>query len=255
MKLTALPPLSPPPQPSEVLRRPADPIPEPALLAWVEGPGAEGFDSAWRLAGVTILPASTLLGLRAFEDAYEDHLPGAAPDGRDCMRVLFDLEKILRMALHQSVLALELLASPAPLQLRAPFDTLAPIELAQAAITSGIVSVYRGVLPATLDAIDAGERVASLSGLRRLYTASLLHAEAVMGTELAALLKSCAPSPIAPIVEGWSDAPLRPDEARALKDEARRLDALLDVPGALPERPQNYDLLHETLVAWRLATS
>ncbi|TXD38102.1 hypothetical protein FRC98_04180 [Lujinxingia vulgaris] len=255
MKLTTLPPLSPPPQPSYALRRPADPIPEPALLAWVEGPGAEGFESAWRLAGVTILPASTLLGLRAFEDAYEDHLPGAAPDGRDCMRVIFDVEKILRMALHQSVLALELLASPTPLQLQAPFDRIAPVELAQAALTSGVLRAYRGALPATLDAIDAGQRVAALSGLRRLYTAGLLHREAMMGTDLGALLKSCAPSPIAPIVEGWSDAALSPDEARALKAEARRLDALLDSPGALPERPQNYDLLHETLVAWRLATS
>ncbi|RVU42606.1 hypothetical protein EA187_15575 [Lujinxingia sediminis] len=255
MKLSTLSPLSPPPQPSDALRRSADPIPKPALLAWVEGPGAEGIETPWRLAGITILPASTLLGLRAFEDAYEDQLPGEAPDGSDCMRVIFDLEKLLRMALHQSVLALELLASPAPLQLHAPFNELAPVELAQAAITSGVIRAYRGVLPSTLDAIDAGERMAALSGLRRLYTASLLHRDAVMGTDLGAQLLSCAPSPIAPIVEGWSDGPLRPAQARALKDEARRLDALLDLPGALPERPHDYDLLHETLVAWRLATS
>ncbi|RAL20174.1 hypothetical protein DL240_18320 [Lujinxingia litoralis] len=254
MKLRTLAPLQPPPPISGALRSWEHSAPPPALLSWVEGPGAEGIATPWRLGGLCILPPSTLLGLRGFEDAYEDHFTGAAPDGRDVMRVIFDLEKVLRMALYQSVLALELLATSAPLHLEAPLTRPSLLALAEGAITTGVLQVYRGVLPATLDAITAGDRLPALAGLRRLYTASLLHTDAVMSTRLPDLLNHCASTSITPIVEQAADAPLTDAERHALRDELQRLIHTLDTtPSALPERPQNYEFLHHTLVSWRLS--
>lgn len=70
----------------------------------IGGPHFDGFDGfEAQLGGIWIEPTASVLGLRAFNDADE---------GIDPLHVYYELEKVLRMLLRQSPLALRVFASP-----------------------------------------------------------------------------------------------------------------------------------------------
>lgn len=72
------------------------------LIGGAEFDGFEGFDAFH--AGIWQEPTSSILGLRALDDARE----GTAPH----KYAAFELEKVLRMLLRQSPLALQIFTSP-----------------------------------------------------------------------------------------------------------------------------------------------
>lgn len=80
----------------------------PAVVHHVAYRGLEvtGIAQPAAFAGIVVQPAQTVLALPGWEDAYEVVVDGA-------LHTLFDIEKLIRMLLHGSHLALEVLGSPA----------------------------------------------------------------------------------------------------------------------------------------------
>jgi hypothetical protein len=188
------------------------------------GASATGIDHAPAAGGWVVHPASTVLALPGFEDAFEVVVAGE-------LHTLFDVEKIVRMLLHDSHLALEILGSAAS------FDA-APVS--------------RDILAWTLNtrhlaaARDAAKHLASGSGIagpddaleqarRYLQGAALARGDLSLNLEVLA-------------GRFGLDVPRDLDSARAVVD---MVPLLPDRP-ALPDSPADYDRLSDWLVAQRL---
>lgn len=116
----------------------ADHRPPASFLSVYSGRAVHGFDSRLRLGGVVVQPAEVVLGIRAWDDAFEGVFE---LDEEPVPYALFEVEKIVRMMLHQSGLAFEILASPAMLH-----DEEFPARrIVDAAVTRGILHHYRNV--------------------------------------------------------------------------------------------------------------
>jgi hypothetical protein len=221
----------------------------PAPHGWLglmSGPAVHGFASPWQLGGVVVQPAALVLGLKPWEDAFEGVIPAAPP----VPWVRFDLEKLIRMALHQSGLALELLGG-APLE-PGPID---PHAIAAGAITRQQLSYWRDTTRHEV-ATPPAAALEWLGLVRRVLTGYALAQDARYVAWLPELLASHAPASLAALV-----APVLAGEA--LEEAARGASAPLlaslwdrldpEAPCALPERPSDYDGLERMLVAARLA--
>lgn len=166
-----------------------------------------------RLVGVFVTPATEVLGLRAWDDADE----GADP----APWVLFDVEKLIRMALHQSGLAFEALTSATS------WGSFPAREIAQASVTSGILQYYRDVTTPLADGKTEQWR------WRTLLTGALL----TRGIVSQSLPWLCDELQVA---------------SRFNQADFATLRALLDGPSPLPGRPTDYDFVNDLIVRLRL---
>lgn len=229
----------------------------PAVLAtaW-SGRAVFGFDSPLRVGGVLVQPADVVLGIRGWEDAFEDTLALAGHD-RPVPYALFDIEKIVRMMLHQSGLAFEVLASPVVLA----GDEFKARRVLEAAITHEILHHYRDVAAGTLARLDEAEGEGA-------WAADVLDIarHALTGVALA---QGRVDFRLWPLVADFGDAGLegllreveRSDtiDPTGLAEFGRHVDDLVERidPDAarLPDRPRDYDWLDEFVVANRLGTA
>ena len=230
------------------------------LAAWA-GPELSGYSSPTKIGGVVIHPAEVVLGLRGWDDAYE----GTGEFGdteRQCPWVLFDLEKIIRMMLHQSGLALEILASPMcvdPDKLTAtPIDARRIVE---SAITSDVLHHYAdlvrsgrrrlGRLGSEYDAYELLDSIRSgLTGMEL--------AEGSFAVDLDTLVERRAESALADVISSLREgAELGSHAVEELDLQFGRWLDVLEEPGAtpLPESPRDYAWLHDYLVERRLHTT
>lgn len=105
----------------------------PRFVAQLTGAEVNGHDTPVRIGAAFVRDARTVCGLRAWDDAAEgvhDGTPWAA----------FEVEKLVRMMLHQSGLAFELLASA-----RVWSDDFDGRRIIQAAATSQVLAYYEDV--------------------------------------------------------------------------------------------------------------
>ena len=174
-------------------------------------------DEAERIVGCFVIDARTALGLRPWDDADEGIEP--AP------WALFDIEKLVRMALHQSGLAFEALTAP---QTWGEFPAR---RVADAAVTQGVLRYYYDVTASLLDGNTQRWR------WRTLLTGALLAREGVMSQSLTTLCDRLA-------------VPAQPDASLATE-----LRAELEHGALLPSRPSDYHFLNELVVSARLSAS
>ncbi|MFP4599824.1 MAG: DNA polymerase beta superfamily protein, partial [Persicimonas sp.] len=224
------------------------------LSVW-SGAGVHGFDSPLRLGGVVVQPAEVVLGIRGWEDAFEQTLDLEVAE-RPVPVALFEIEKIVRMMLHQSGLAFEILTSPAVLCDTSCFDARAIVE---AAITTEIVHHYRDIAGGWLERLAEAEgRGASAADVLDVFR----HALTGLG-----LMRGEVDLRLWATVERYADAELEGllrEVQRGAKIAGELLDELLDrgrrlVAGlspedaALPARPNDYDGLDDLVVSLRQA--
>lgn len=221
------------------------------------GAAVHGYDSPVRIAGVLAQPAELVLGIRSWNDAFEGTL-SLRESGEEVPYALFEVEKIVRMMLHQSGLALEILASPALLVAgrsgRRGGEAFPARRIVEAAITSDIIHHYRDVAGRWLERIEQAGRP-DLGEVDALEVArNALTGRALMDGRVAFDLWSLA--------ERYGDAALvdlvrRADEADEPGDDwlaefIERIGGLVDGldpdAAALPESPTDYDWLDALVV-------
>lgn len=227
----------------------------PAHLAWRAGPLAEGLPTHPALGGVVIQPAAVVLGLRGWEDAFEAPLPGVSPPA---LCACFDLEKLLRMALRQSGLAAETLASPAcAAGLEAGAHT-ARRALAQAA-TRGLIHHYLDVTRQVVHDLSRGDATrwgvpAVLRCARECLTGARLAERGELVLGWSALREGAEDDTLDALITALLDGqPPRGELAEALGASLDTQRARM-VPdrSPLPERVPDYDALQALLVRARL---
>jgi hypothetical protein len=170
-----------------------------------------------RYVGCFAIDVRTLAGLRPWDDALEGDSPGPW--------VLFEVEKLVRMALHQSGLAFEALASA-----HCWGDFLAR-EVANAAATQGLLAYYRDIARPLIEGNTESWR------WRALLTGVAIAREGIVSLSL-------------PRLSQLLGAPLEPDVSCV--DE---LLASLADSQHLPDRPANYDLLNDVVVDCRMRST
>jgi hypothetical protein len=249
--------------------------PAPLFVALYDGPPATALPrSTSRIGGVFVHPAETVLALPGFEDAYEgltrlgeDEQSGATNGAEDGAAypipwTLFDLEKIVRMMLHQSGLAFAILTAAPTLHTTDDFD---PRAIAGALATRDLLAHYRDLGRDALGTPDPGapgEVASLLDALRYLCAGVALAERGAVAHSMATLLAHAGrldlpdglDELVAPTLEG---ARLDRASLEALgaiaRDLSRRLErALAGEGGALPGRPHDYDGVSEMLVTRRL---
>jgi hypothetical protein len=211
----------------------------PAALSLALLPGPQA-----RVVGVLAQPPHVVMGLRGWEDAFEGVLTDGAPF------VLFEVEKIARMALRQDGLAFEILAAPGRLH-STDFE---PRDLVSWAMTRGALAHYRDVTAPWLDALSRLPADAVRAGARELLTGAALARHGAFGLELGRLLERLGEDELAGLL---AELDARPDDAAlraGLTARAAELHAELDpaADGPLPARPPDYDALHHAVHAWRM---
>lgn len=241
-------------------RYPAVERPPVRHLVRFSGRQVHGFACTERVGGVVVHPAEVVLGLKAWDDAYE----GVLPEG-NVPWVLFDAEKIVRMMLRQSGLALEILASPWASGEALVSGGMDAQWVVRAAITREIVLHYRDVTrPGVAWLVQAGEvgevgsdKIRLQELFRNLLTGCVLgqqghvslHLDDLLDFEVARGVRE----PLGEVVSGGASEDS--GAVRELGRQAARLQGLLEVEQArvLPERPSDYEGLHGWLIAERLA--
>ena len=220
-----------------------------SLLCWRVD--AEARSPLRALFGVAVHAPETLLGLRPWHDTRQGRLKQGTP------WTIFELEKLLRMLLHQSPLAVEIIAradGPLPAE-----------ELLSAGLTSSIALAY-GELVAPVErelkAALACQEVGQLSAARlrkalhRALSGALLAREQRFELEVSqavAAWQSEQVSELWQILSHSDTLELAHLELAALELE-RLASRWLKQGGenSLPPRPTGYDELHRHLIAQRL---
>ncbi len=224
------------------------------LSAW-SGPSVHGFDSPLRLGGVVVQPAEVVLGIRGWEDAFEQVLE-AGPDQSPVPVALFEVEKIVRMMLHQSGLAFEILTSPAVLFDASAFDARAVVE---AAVTADIIHHYRDIAGGWLERLAESEGRGArapdvLDVFRHALTGlGLMHGE--VDFRLWAAVERYADGELEGLLrEVQRGAKIAGELLDELLDRGRQLVAdLSPEDAALPASPNDYDGLNDLVVSLRQA--
>lgn len=227
----------------------ADHRPPASFLSVCSGRAVHGFDSRLRLGGVVVQPAEVVLGIRAWDDAFEGVLEF---DEEPVPYALFEVEKIVRMMLHQSGLAFEILASPAVLH----DEDFPARRIVDAAVTRGILHHYRDVASGWMARLvetkgEGAEPADVLDVVRNALTGrALVDGRAAFDVwaladefQLTALLQD--------VEEGVEPALI--DEVSAKVDEL--LEAVRPEDASLPERPNDYDWLNDFVVSSRSVCS
>jgi hypothetical protein len=221
------------------------------LLGWAafSSPHLHGFASTRqpRFGGVGVHSAHTLLGLRAWRDAWEHADTHHAS-------VIFELEKLLRMLLRQSTLAAELIAALPDLPGAAVLDHAIthhmPVAYAQSVRQAHLALGSHHTPLATQGALHA---------LRLLLTGAVLATQHHMCVHLPTLLALWDDADLIELVDEASpDRDLGPALAQRL---TTHFDAILPVLASdsprkcLPAAPTGYDALNEFLITQRLGAS
>ena len=216
--------------------------------------------------GVLVQPARVVLGLRAFEDAFEAVTVSGQP------LVLFDLEKITRMALRQSGLALQILGQPGAAWLARGWH---PHELLRACVSREVLSCFADVTaraawraqqrlePGAQEALDDGD--ALLMELAQLLTGATLARDGALSYGVPELLGSWPALSARAILQEVCergrrdalDAARRTSAGRgALVQSVQMLRAWLEPSRAvaLPARPADYEGAQQQLIQARLLT-
>lgn len=245
----------------------AQPVAASFLSAW-SGPGVHEIPTPWRLGGVMVHPAKTILGIRAWNDAHEGLL-SAAPEAGALFEndapmpapgvpfVLFDLEKIVRMMLHQSGLAFEILASPMVLLSESSAAAFPARDIIQAAITAEILEYYwdiaRGSLWQMLEAGGQGVGMDDVNNAIRHALTGVLLSRGEVEFRLPTLLARCQVSCIAALAADLDSQAAR--DPGYLKELYAAVDDLIEKTRAedcvLPVQPLDYDALNDLVVSLR----
>lgn len=237
----------------------------PFLSVW-SGSAVHGFDSRLRLGGVFVAPADVVLGLRSWNDAREGVVGASELLGakQSVPYAIFEVEKIVRMMLHQSGLAFEILASPVVFGLDSPRDERTDAQpfparrILDAAVTSGLLHHYRDVSRATLTRLVAakgqGARASDIRDLvRTVLTGNvLMHGEVEF--HLPTLLERQATAELGDLIENM--LPENFVEPMWLQQFEDCISAAIDVispdGSPLPPSPTDYDWLHDFVINSRL---
>lgn len=217
------------------------------LCAW-SGRPVHGFDSPVRLGGVFAQPAEVVLGIRGWDDASEGTLE---LDGQEepVPYALFEVEKIVRMMLHQSGLAFEILASPAVLH----DDGFPARRIIESAITGDILHHYRDVasgwMARLVETKGQGAAPADVLDVARNALTGRALAEGRVAFDVWELASEFGLEALLRGVEK-SVEPQLLDELSAKIDEL--LEAIRPDTAKLPASPQDYDWLNDLVVEWRL---
>ena len=165
-----------------------------------------------RYVGCFAVSIDTLAGLRPWDDALEGAAPGPW--------VLFEVEKLVRMALRQSGLAFEALTSAVC------WGTFPARDIARAAVTKQLLRYYRDVARPLRDGATDSNR------WRALLTGAALAKHGIVSRDITTL-------------RSLLDAPADPEPAVVVE----LLDALES--SNLPSRPTDYDYLNDVVVSYR----
>ncbi len=218
---------------------------QPLWFAQIDGPEftCEGVDT--RFGGVFVAPRETVLGIRLWRDVYEG--VEAVGDAQVHWSI-YEIEKIVRMMLHQSPLALEILSSGAAVE-RFASSRFQPRRVVEAAVTSDILTALVDDADGFLTSPEASSsRRVAIRGLRRVLMGLAL-AEGVVATRLDDLLEWRGSEELADAA-ATGEADAISTCGRELLEDLRAVDA-----PALPESPADYDGLDDLVVDMRMATS
>lgn len=202
-----------------------------------------------RTGGVFVVPGETVLGLRGWADAHE-----GVDDAGDPW-ALFALEKIIRMMLRQSGLALELLAAPNTLPAHSIFD---PHEIITSCLHAGILSHVRDVTWRARQGFGALPRARQLDALRVSLWGALLVEQRALVLGLSDAIERWAVSSERELMRALVDG-----EEGSCDHVASLLDKLAEVADpdseaariSLGSRPRGYDVVNDMLVACRELTA
>lgn len=202
--------------------------------------------------GVFIEPPRTVLGLRVWSDTREFEVgDGEVPVS------LFDLEKVVRMLLHQSGLAVETLSAGRRYVPEAWLDAgFEPRRAVEWGISREVLQHYRDAAAPFLrnggesidpDLISNGEWLHRT----RLMLTGLAMTEGRVGVDFDYLLETTADDALVEaveaVVDGESEARRALCEAAGPKAEALQT----ATAGSLPDSPEGYDELNDWLVRLR----
>lgn len=231
----------------------------PVFSSLWSGQPLHGYETPAKLGGVVVHDARCVLGIRAWDDAYEGVLSAADSD-KTVPWVLFDVEKIVRMMLRQSGLAFEILASP----VRATDGQLGgrsfpARRVIEAAIHQDILFYYRDLADSvdwSVEGLASREyRLQIVDAVRNALTGlQLIDGRVVF--ELSALLDEVE-ADVAEAVRALAEDDTIDDEQHELiRDRLATWCQRLETPGvsALGEQPDDYDWLDELVVEQRLET-
>jgi len=207
----------------------------PAFVGVWSGPEVEGYDAAqYRIGGWFVEPIESVVGLRPYDDALEGTLRVEEFD-RPIPYSIFEVEKVVRMMLHQSTLAFELLSTPLWI---AAEDEERPCRASRSIVRrASSADLIEGYRREGADRVEERAEGEELRGeVRRLATAVALGRGRVS------------------LDLGRLDDLLDLGHPRSeLRRRARSLlGRLEEVAGALPESPPEYDALNSWLVERRL---
>lgn len=227
---------------------------QPEFAVVWSGPSVNGHSGApVRVGGYFVEPPESVIGLRPFDDAIEGTVELESLE-RPVPYVFFEFEKILRMMLHQSGLAFEILSSPHWLY---GADEENPCSEARAivecAATGDLLAHYREVTDGSLDDLRS-ERDLSVGEILRMFRSLLTGVAAGRGRsslDLRVLAEALDVSTVSEIVSKPVQSKVHSGRS-ALLEEAEALFAQLDSgESALPQHPDGYDDLNEVLVRKR----
>lgn len=222
----------------------------PQYLCLWSGPEVSGYEGApHRIGGFFVEPLESVVGLRPFADSIEgtvdlDGVEGPVP------YVLFEIEKLVRMVLHRSGFAFELLASPCWIEAADEEEPCrAARSLLERGLASGVLAHYREGAGSTLDdeaARDERSEREWLELVREVGTgAALVRGRATLhlGRLLAAPELGVERDEVERVHHFEEvSAAVEPFLERLRRDPVR----------GLPEEPDAYESLDEWLVETRL---
>jgi hypothetical protein len=231
---------------------------QPMYAALWSGPQVNGHRGAKvRVGGFFREPTRSVVGLHPFDDAMEGqlHLEGG---GGPVPYAFFEIEKIIRMMLHRSHLAFEILASPA--RLRPPAgrgDGSAARDLVRWSIAADLADVYRDTLRGTVDDLRAEREVSvreALRLVRRTMTGVAL-GEGRAVFDVQKVDRTSRGGVVTDLLDREPSeeiGPLRDDVVNFVEESFPELDASTS---RLPSDPDAYETLNQWLVDQRLSTS
>lgn len=233
-------------------------VPPVHLSVW-SGPALEGYPTKTRIGGVFVQPASTVLGIRAWDDALEGVF--TTDGGETVPWVLFDLEKIVRMMLRQSGTAFEILASP--ICARHPGRTdleFSAHRIVEAAIHKDILFYYRDFADGVrwdVDGLESREyRLQIVDAVRHALTGLRL-IDGVVEFELASLLDEVESDVSDAVRAMLADDTVSEHQHSLLRNRLASWCQTLAEPGqhVLGDQPHGYDWLDDLVVQLRLEST
>lgn len=204
-----------------------------------------------RLGGVFAQPASTVLGLRGWPDAMEWTITRETLSATPVPVCFFELEKITRMMLRQSALALHILAAPNLLNSTRDMGFDARL-LIQMTLTRSIKAHYIDLLNHIDVASQSSNRMADLLDLtRQCLTGCTLYVHGALGLQMSTVSAFWPNGPVRDMLDKLlASQPVEMALIHQVSTTIRHL--FVTAETNLPERPADYDGAQAMLVNARL---